>query len=224
MNNRLTISYEDFQRLSIELVEKSKELGDGWQLKSLGSGVSSQIYLVKRSTQTLQTGNSEKGKPDTEEYLENLAGDISELNEETDTAALDISAKRLDAQSLDDVSIHMEYHILHSVSYQVPLLFFNASYSNGKLLPLEDIWRLLSPNFVSSDTDKWGLVTQQEHPYLGTPFYHIHPCHTAEVMGKIMQSFTGVDGRDRENYLLAWLSTFANVVGLHMSIKYAFMH
>ena len=86
---------------------------------------------------------------------------------------------------------------------------------------------------------KWGLVTQQEHPLLFRPFYHIHPCHTATVMERAVQTHRpqGGDedgaGRDKEvvwedgfdrtpppHYLLSWLSMFGPVVGLSVPLSY----
>lgn len=135
-----------------------------------------------------------KGERD-EEDLGSLAGDTSCLVEDSDVAYLDRSASEIINEE-ENCTVHVEYHILHSVSYQVPVLYFNAAFSNGQSLVLEDIWELLSSDFVSQKADRWRLVTQQEHPYLGRPFYHIHPCHTATVMGKAMQCLA--DGNREE--------------------------
>lgn len=210
---RLSITYEDFQKLAEEFVVKSKKIRDNWELRLSNSlsNATSQVYLVKKTTRNLARGKS--GEVIEDDDLENLAGDISTL-EDADLAYLD--TKSIEKNQSDDVTVDMEYHILHSMSYQVPLLFFSATYSDGQALSLPNIWQLLSPNFVSSDTDKWSLVTQQEHPYLGRPFYHIHPCHTAQVMGKAMQCSV-----EDANYLITWLSTFGHLIGLDLPMEYA---
>lgn len=218
-----TLSYENFQTLARELVSQSNGLGDGWTLRTATKNTVSKhappIYLVKKSFRTAlpkkEAAMTTMMEPaaDEEDNLEELAGDTSGLVEDDDMATL---AERVQA---DDSIVNMEYHIVHSVSYQVPLLYFNAAHSNGQSLSLPDIWDLVSPNFVGPEVDKWGVVTQTEHPLLGRPFYHIHPCHTATLMAEAMKCCTG--SREQEvNYLLTWLSTIGPLVGLRCPLEY----
>lgn len=232
---RLTIGSEEFHKLAENFLEKSLKLGDNWELRTTHSRSTHtpHHYLVKKHTQTLKTvsckmvGVKERVGTVTGKDLEDLAGDISGLSEDTDLASLDNLVS--EREEVQERLVHVEYHVVHSMTYQVPVFYFNATHSNGEALPLSDIWSLLSPDFVSHEADKWSLVTQQEHPYLGRPFYHIHPCHTATVMGRAMQCCTvGVrrhGGEEKEasggNYLITWLSTFAPVIGLEFSLKYA---
>ncbi len=231
-----TISYEEFQRLAEKLVKKSDLLKDGWTLNNWSSAAGlkghdeARVYLVKKCTQRLQTA-IEHGKADKNDFedaqeekkLSELAGDVSGLEDEDDPASLGSRDEHILDKSSgggEGTWVCLEYHVVHSVSYQVPILYFNASYTNGRPLPLNDIWRLLSLRFVSTDANKWGLLTQQEHPYLGQPFYHIHPCHSAEVMDKALQCSLALEGQGRGNYLITWLSTFALLVGLELPIEY----
>lgn len=218
-----TLSYEYFHRLALDLLQRSERLGDTWELKTAAVSKPThtpQQYLVKKSTQVIRRVHHGGGEDDDE--LGGLAGDLSGLGESSDTACLDGSAGG--SCCGEDCLVHVEYHIVRSVSYQVPVLYFNATFSNGQALALEDVWQLLASELVCQDVDKWGLLTQQEHPYLGRPFYHIHPCHTAAVMGKAMQCVEGSEGgegRTAGNYLITWLSTFAPVIGLELSLQYA---
>ena len=263
MANKLTLSYDEFQRLCAEFLQKSRSLGDSWELRETHcrSSVQPQHYLVKKCTRTLmrraqksteeglgqrsgvegerrgEEGQNykeegqrsreegqkctEEGHDETKEEdgdLLDLAGDTSMLSEDLDDASLE---KRT------DTFVQMEYHVIHSVSFQVPILYFNASYSNGQSLVISDVWELLSPEFVLPESDRWGMVTQQEHPYLGRPFYHIHPCHTAGAMGRAVLCSTGKEGKEEGeggaggNYLVTWLSTFGPVVGLTLPLEYA---
>lgn len=273
MDRVSTINYEEFQRLAEDLHERSKEIGDTWELRTTPqsrSSLQANQYLVKKASRVLRKvkgGDGGKGESEEpEQDLGGLAGDTSDLMEDADVAYLNKS-------SFEERFVHVEYHVLHSVSYQVPVFYFNASFSNGRGLLLEDVWELLSPELISREADRWGLVTQQEHPYLGRPFYHIHPCHTAKVMGKAVQCVadgskeegvkaagevkkgeemeeqTKREGKEeirmkgegkegwtkREekrrvgkkgkteggNYLITWLSTFAPIIGLECSLKYA---
>ena len=229
MDWQCTLPYEDFQLLAKKLVEQSLKLSDGWQLREVSSGPHrDKVYLVKRCTQQLLP--KEVGVPEVQEevslevFLEELAGDTSSLTEEdNDLASIGVNGRGEEHMGLTPrtmpINIYMEYHIVHSYSYQVPLLYFNATYSNGKPLSLAEIWRLLT---VSSATDKWGVVTQQDHPYLGRPFCLVHPCHTASTMGKAKQCLGNVDGK--WNYLTSWLSMFGLLTGLHVPLGYAAQH
>lgn len=219
MDGKLALNYEDFQRLAEAVYEKSSKLGDSWQLRSTNSMSKSQpqCYLVKKCTQTFKKLEEErKNDVPEEEDLGSLAGDTSGLMEYADEASLDKSA------SESCCLVHVEYHVIHSTSYQVPVLYFNPTFASGQTLTLNDVWRLLNMDLVPQEADKWGLVTQQEHPYLGRPFYHIHPCNTATVMEKAMKCLTPRDQQAKEsNYLITWLSTFAPVIGLEFSLEYA---
>lgn len=220
-----TISYESFHKLAVELLQRSERLGDTWELRTAADSKPSrqaQQYLVKKSTEVLRGVHQAGGKE--EDELGDLAGDTSGLVEASDAAYLHKSAGV--SRCGEDCLVHVEYHVVHSVSYQVPVLYFNATFSNGQTLALEDVWQLLSSEFVSRDADKWGLLTQQEHPHLGRPFYHIHPCRTAAVMAKAMQCLAGSEEEEggnkaAGNYLITWLSTFAPVIGLELSMQYA---
>ena len=93
-----------------------------------------------------------------------------------------------------------EYHIIYSVAFGVPVLYFRRFLPNGEIL-----WNL----------EKEG-VTQMPHPFFQTPFYQIHPCHTEKWMFEIISNST----RAKNNYLVTWLSFIAPYVGLNISEKY----
>lgn len=101
------------------------------------------------------------------------------------------------------------YHIIYSLSYSVPVLYFNAYHENGKLLSLDEIWNKI-PKCYLSEIDKWSTITQQEHPILGIPYFMIHPCYTADFM----------KNHSMNNYLITWLSTVGPLAGLKLSLEY----
>lgn len=103
----------------------------------------------------------------------------------------------------------MVYHVIYSLSYSVPVLYFNAYHENGKLLSLDEIWNKI-PKCYQSETDKWSTITQQDHPILGIPYFMIHPCYTADFM----------KNRSTTNYLISWLSTVGSLAGLQLSLEY----
>ena len=198
--------YEEFVRNARDLVAMSDRLGDGWELRHVRAtdGPEETTFLVKRSCvvstelhPVLSETSSDAGEP------ENI--------EDEDPATLPCGEKSQEA-------VNFEYHVIYSPSYQVPVLFFTATFHSGRLVPLRDIWRFVSPVHVTRESGmEWESVTQQEHPILCRPFYHIHPCHTSTIMATALTS-----NKDKEklNYLLSWLTIFGPTIGLNVSIDY----
>ena len=121
-------------------------------------------------------------------------------------------------------TLFFEYHIVLSPTYQVPVLYFNATYPNGAIVSQDEIFSIVSNN-VGTIKDPWSMVTQEEHPILGTPFFYVHPCKTAEVM-KQVQKMHQQGGNESsyhnynfsECYLTSWLSIYGPIIGLNVSL------
>ena len=99
--------------------------------------------------------------------------------------------------------IRTEYHIIYSVAFAVPALYFRKFADNGEIL-----WHL-----------ELEGVTQMPHPFFQTPFYQVHPCHTEKWMKEMRSNTTAKN----MNYLVTWLSFIAPHVGLNVSEKYALL-
>ena len=210
---KLYLSYEEFESYAKDFIAVSTKLRDGWKerrVKVASSPERETLFLTKSLSLMIEDHTvavQERDANDHHSSLEQLVGDES-IEEEDDPAIISSSTRQSSgpchikdhaestpqstsqeagSSAQSPLSVHMEYHIVHSFSYEVPVLYFNATYSNGKQLTLEDTWKLLSKQFVSSEVDRWGLVSQQEHPLLHCPFYHVHPCHTAKVMGQALK-------------------------------------
>ncbi|MBZ3880511.1 V-type proton ATPase subunit S1-like protein [Sciurus carolinensis] len=85
--------------------------------------------------------------------------------------------------------IKYEYHVLYSSSYQVPVLYFRASFLDGRPLALKDIWEGVHECYQTRLLQgPWDTITQQEHPILGQPFFVLHPCKTNEFMTPILKN------------------------------------
>lgn len=221
-----TLSYEEFERCAREFVVFSERLGDGWELRGAQPTPEpgGTVFLVKKCTR-LWDGGEAPG--DLAPQLRHHDFEHS-IEERHDPAVLLQPSPNMESSSIGTpIHVHFEYHIVYSISYEVPLLYFIVTFDSGKQLPLQDIWTLISKTHVSEDGDKWGLVTQQEHPLLARPFYHIHPCHTAQVMANTPVFGSGsrhINARTSpSNYLLTWLSTFGPIVGLDVSLEYVKM-
>jgi len=211
MKRQTIIEYEEFAEQARKFEKKAKALQEGWDLREVHSGPNKgHVYLVKQQILTLERDSDMKSFS-----LEDLVGDITGLCEPEDKATLENSKQDLDQ------AVHVEFHVVHSYSYLVPILYWNASFSDGKPLSRDEIWRLLQD--VPANADKWGVVTQQEHPYLGRPFYYLHPCHTAEAMAGAEDS--AASSRDDYcgeswDYLTSWLSMFGRIVGLSLPLEF----
>ena len=170
-----TLTYAEFEHCARKIVACSDRLRAGWELRSIRptTDPAKTVFLVKKSTLVAQLENRDPVEP----FLCVPEDSVEDCG---DPAALHVQSTK-DGQ-LAPVSVHLEYHVVYSTSYEVPALYFTAAFQSGKQLPLKDIWSLISDTYVSAESDRWGLITQNEHPLLSRPFYHIHPCHTAQVM------------------------------------------
>nr|XP_040573476.1 ubiquitin-like-conjugating enzyme ATG10 [Lepeophtheirus salmonis] len=97
-----------------------------------------------------------------------------------------------------------EYHVIYSHSYGVPIIYIRLYDSKGQLI--------LDPSLVGQMSEKY--LSPVPHPIFGSPYLHIHPCKTAEVMEKIKDL-------NSKNYLISFLSTMGLYVGLSLSLEYA---
>jgi ubiquitin-like-conjugating enzyme ATG10 len=112
---------------------------------------------------------------------------------------------------IDPNCLKYDFHIVFSESYAVPVLYFNISQLDGSLLSLDDIWKL----FIHKNTsDMYETITQQEHPILHRPFFVLHPCHTENLLKKV------IDQTAKKRFLF-WLSIYGQSVGLPLLVNYA---
>ncbi|XP_069912477.1 ubiquitin-like-conjugating enzyme ATG10 isoform X9 [Oryctolagus cuniculus] len=116
--------------------------------------------------------------------------------------------------------IRYEYHVLYSCSFQVPVLYFRASFLDGRPLTLEDIWEGVHECYRTRLLQgPWDTITQQEHPILGQPFFVLHPCKTNEFMTPVLKNPQKINRNI--NYVTSWLSVVGPVVGLNLPLSYA---
>lgn len=177
----MTVSYGEFVRQARGLVAMSERLGDGWELRTT-DGPEEILYLIKKSTEIVDfRGPPAENFREPETPLD--VGDRENIEDE-DPAALHDSSS-----SCRSAAVYFEYHVVYSPSYRVPVLYFTVTFPTGKLVPLQKVWQFMSPAHVARESGtEWGTVTQQEHPLLCCPFYHIHPCRTADVMGTVVRA------------------------------------
>lgn len=95
--------------------------------------------------------------------------------------------------------IQLEHHIVYSTSYQVPVIYFKAAFSDGTPLSHEEIFCYIIP-----DAYQDAIVSQNDHPVLGTPCWYIHPCDTRSLINTM--TFDPLD------YIKVWLSVYGPIV------------
>ncbi|KAI8091846.1 autophagocytosis associated protein [Thamnidium elegans] len=113
------------------------------------------------------------------------------VTEESDPASMETTNMEI---------IQLEYHIVYSTSYQVPVLYFRASYQDATPLSLQEIFQKITPSIYHDQV----MITQTEHPLTGTPFWFIHPCDTQKLMGIVQFEYL--------DYIKTWLSFAGPIV------------
>ena len=111
--------------------------------------------------------------------------------------------------SLINENVNVEYHLLYDESYQVPVLFFNATYLNGRVVKPEDLCVMLNISKGQGD-----VVSQKDHPLLDTPYYYVHPCQTFKMMSNFSNEQNFI-------YLLTFLSMIGPIAGLKLPHEYS---
>ncbi|XP_016929469.2 ubiquitin-like-conjugating enzyme ATG10 [Drosophila suzukii] len=106
--------------------------------------------------------------------------------------------------------VNVEYHVVYSISYQVPMMFFQAHRSDGSLLDLEATWKLFMPETKANDL--YQILTQMDHPVLFRPFMALHPCRTAEVLKQFEQPSS--------NQVLTFISLYGPHIKLNLQNAY----
>lgn len=115
------------------------------------------------------------------------------------------------------------YDIIHSPSYQVPVLYVKFQ-SNGSSLrrqpSLDEAYEQLTPSPLQGQMQKVGVLgalSMTEHPITGMTAFFVHPCRTAEAMREI----TGDAETTPEKYLMLWMGLIGQSVGLTVPMELA---
>jgi len=210
------LRWTEFEDLAVEFLHKSSVVGDTWEWRAHEENRPGLSYLAK-SNHVLRFGAV---PPKTAESGEVCALEGEKL--EQHLKDFEVAVALPSAEESDGTTFIYEYHILYSTSYQVPVLYFNGYHLDGAPLTWEEVWENLDPVYKNEKL-RWTFVTQKEHPVLGTPFFHIHPCETKLLMGVVQQyiaseTFDGPSDNDRHNYLVTWLSLVGPVVGIKLPL------
>ncbi|XP_055587032.1 ubiquitin-like-conjugating enzyme ATG10 [Uranotaenia lowii] len=192
-----TLTPEQFSTAATQFLSLSRRIGDCWELvESPVHGTND--YLRKSVKQKLLIGSRTI-------VAENTIDDEDELSQ-NDPSELKVAHDQSEL-------VQFEYHVVYSVSYQVPMMYFNVYKSNGTQLRLEEAWTAFRELVSTEEHEQLKqTLTQMEHPVLFRPFLALHPCRTAQVLGNVNQS---------HNKIVSFLSSYGPFVDLKLDIRYA---
>ncbi|CAH8483377.1 unnamed protein product [Dicrocoelium dendriticum] len=118
-----------------------------------------------------------------------------------------------------DNTVVLEYRILFSDAYQVPVLFIRSQDRDGRGLSMESLIYFLNRTEANLHPNFNGLVlglSPVEHAHLGTPYYQFHPCRTAELMQETTTELSPSDLGYNVRYLILWMSLICYPLGLRL--------
>ncbi|BEI83001.1 hypothetical protein CcaverHIS002_0308690 [Cutaneotrichosporon cavernicola] len=161
-----------------------------------------QGYLARRATLLLPSEGIQEGEEE-------------ELWEEEDDAVAPHAPRRLE----------VEYSVVWSASYRVPMLCFRAWDESGTPSPLATVAAHFLRASIPTDTETgsrgdalllpaapFPLIQASEHPVTGAAVWSVHPCEVRNAVQEIVAA-EGGEG-DRLRWLEAWFMLSDSVVDL----------
>jgi len=128
-------------------------------------------------------------------------------------------------------SLSSTQYVVYSATFQVPAFYFTIHNSHGSPLSLTDILKTsLFHRFnregtettsfaVSLPTSSFPLLSQGDHPTLGSPCWYFHPCETSASVGEVMKEVLQADWTEDER-LVRWMEVWFMVLGTAVELKY----
>ncbi|KAJ3675360.1 hypothetical protein LUZ60_004402 [Juncus effusus] len=210
-----SLSLDEFNSSATALIKRWNEIESGFPnwiwvpCCRLGVSSKNEGYLALEK----MCVNSEKSNSSSSDDS-NFEENISSSNEELSDEATLVEVYNYDTYIYD-------FHIVYSFSYRVPVLYFRAYQSDGNLLSLDEIKKSLPQNSLQIlHESKWTFMTQEEHPYLKTSWYTLHPCGTSDWMRLLLcDHLCGGKIDLMLQYLPAWLSVIGQAVGLRIPLE-----
>jgi ubiquitin-like-conjugating enzyme ATG10 len=76
-----------------------------------------------------------------------------------------------------------------------------------------------SSSFGLSQPDStFPLLSQGDHPTLGTPAWYFHPCETTVSVGEVMAEFSS-DNWTHDEWLVGWLEAWFMILGTVVDLR-----
>nr|XP_033342655.1 ubiquitin-like-conjugating enzyme ATG10 [Megalopta genalis]XP_033342656.1 ubiquitin-like-conjugating enzyme ATG10 [Megalopta genalis]XP_033342657.1 ubiquitin-like-conjugating enzyme ATG10 [Megalopta genalis]XP_033342658.1 ubiquitin-like-conjugating enzyme ATG10 [Megalopta genalis]XP_033342659.1 ubiquitin-like-conjugating enzyme ATG10 [Megalopta genalis]XP_033342660.1 ubiquitin-like-conjugating enzyme ATG10 [Megalopta genalis] len=186
-----TITWEEFIESAENFLEISNRVSDGWELRG-NKDVSGEAYLF-RQRKHMFPGNYS----------------IFQSNDTEDDLNFELTDDPFEAPSTIQKPFVTEHHIVWSMSYGVPVIYFNGWKSDFP--GINPITVQEAQSFDVGANLSYKELSQAIHPMLGTPFLHLHPCKSQELL-----QFTSKS----KNKLVSWLSVIAPSAFLKLQPEY----
>ncbi|KAI0352700.1 hypothetical protein OH77DRAFT_1484878, partial [Trametes cingulata] len=116
-------------------------------------------------------------------------------------------------------------YVVYSATFEVPTFYFTLHDSSGSPLSLDEVVKsslfrrhaLPSPDgntfALTLPDSSLALLSQGDHPTLGTPAWYFHPCHTSEAVGEILAESGGAgSGDELLRWMQVWFMVLSNIV------------
>ncbi|XP_011304895.1 ubiquitin-like-conjugating enzyme ATG10 [Fopius arisanus] len=187
-----TLSWDEFLIDAKSLVRVSNEISDSWELRG-DERAPGQAYLCRKAKTFISS---------------NLASALSGIYPQG-LENYKIVDDPFEAKKVEDCPMCTEHHVLWSMSYGVPVLYFNAwisDFPGVNAVTVESIQNLVQQGVGYNE------LSQAMHPIEGTTFLQFHPCLSGELIQNTSMS---------KNKLVSWLSTVAPcALNLKLDPKY----
>lgn len=214
------LSWEEFKEQSVLLVEDLKKHDNEgtWILETPRKYPERGNSMLRRMPQALNTSVLDQSiKEEHEAEDDNDNDDDVETFYDDDDDAIATPKVPSSNDTADARRILVEYSIVWSTTYQVPVLYFNlweecgtkkSSFTAGVSEIVRSFERRVGIENDTNTIKMNALLSQGEHPLLGVSAWYLHPCKTANVMETI------VPREQRSDYLKAWLALYGSFAGL----------
>ncbi|XP_020282847.1 ubiquitin-like-conjugating enzyme ATG10 isoform X2 [Pseudomyrmex gracilis] len=184
-----TVTWEEFLENAQHFLVVSDEISDGWKFHG-NKDIPGQAYLVRKAKCFVSCDTAYSAARNDES--------TGFFNDNTEEFYVKFQNDPHEAPSTDETSpLIIEHHILWSMSYGVPVLFFNGWKSDfSGINPVS----VNEAQTVYSSQLNYMELSQAIHPVVGTPFLQLHPCLSQELLRSMSKS---------KNKLVSWLSCVA---------------
>ncbi|KAJ5385321.1 Autophagy-related protein 3 [Penicillium concentricum] len=143
-----------------------------------------------------------------------LEESLEESLEDEDPVCRVLAPKGRSSHSRQPPGLQIDYDILLSPTYQVPVLYFGLRWDNGPL-GLDQVYQYVVPERYRQELKSVGVmggISMGYHPGSGAPAFFVHPCNTADAMANLADAQSVTPG----SYLLIWLGLVGHCVNLHV--------
>jgi len=103
-----------------------------------------------------------------------------------------------------------QQYIVYSATYSVPAFYFTLHDAGGAPLTLDALLRtrLFHAPSELPGSGLFPLLSQGDHPVLGTPCWYLHPCETSTAMEELLRA------SEPRPWLEVWLMLIGTVLDL----------